>query len=569
MSDIFGVEDAFAAERVDYDDAPGETPEPKPAVTLASPTQRKGITVRPDVQISLDGKTFTDAGNADRLVALATPNLKFVRAWQTWLVYQNGVWVEDVKRTLVRQYALLVGKRLREEWQIVQGRVNTTRAALSAITDEEEAAALAVVLSGHKANAKLLSSALGLADSARGINSMIELAQSNPSVLIEHTELDPDPYLLNCSNGTVDLHTGKLQQHDPADLCTKQVRVAYNPFAVAPTWDKCLEEWQTDAAVRYYLQTEMGAGTIARPTQNISIHYGTGANGKSVFFDVIQWVLGEYAAVPDKSLLVKSAQEQHRTVYADLQGVRLAVAHETAATDKLNEADVKNITGGDLIKARKMRQEAFTFAPTHTMVLVTNYRPRIDGTDEGIWRRIILVPWEVTIPKEQRDPNLTGRLELEAPGILNWLIKGAVEFAKSGMLNPPQVITDASAEYRKDQDVVGSFLGDMNAVFGPRERMVTSLFVLAHESWCRDNDIDPGWHKKAVTNELKRRGCSPKSTGGQRYWSGVSLGKLTGPSTQTDTTTPPVVLPKTTEQGRKLLEQMEADMKTNNSEEMF
>jgi putative DNA primase/helicase len=246
---------------------------------------------------------------------------------------------------------------------------------------------------------------------------MVRLARGAPGILVEHEQLDAQPYLLNCLNGTVDLRNGTLQAHDPGDLLTLQCPVAYDPDAQAPLWEACIERWQPDLTVRDYVQLRAGAGATGHPTETVDVDYGSGGNGKSKFWGAIQHVLGPYTVVPHKSLLVAQRHEQHATVVANLFRKRLAVASETKAADVLDDEQVKNLTGGDRLSGRRMREDPWEFQPTHTLVMFSNHKPSVRGRDEGIWRRLRLVPWEVTIPEDERDPNLSAKLAAEAsPG---------------------------------------------------------------------------------------------------------------------------------------------------------
>jgi putative DNA primase/helicase len=257
-------------------------------------------------------------------------------------------------------------------------------------------------------------------ESRERINAMVELAAGIPGVLVEHDELDRYPELLNVLNGTVDLRTGELRDHDPEHLLTKQCPVVYDPTAVADLWDRCLETWQPDAEMRRYLQVIAGVATTGYPVEEFHVHHGGGGNGKGKFFGAVMDVLGPYTVVPHKSLLVSQKHEQHETVMADLHGARLAVAAETDRGARLDEEKVKSLTGGDVLAARRLYENRWEFRPTHLLCVHTNYRPLVRGTDEGVWRRLRLIPWAVTIPEADRDPALPDKLRGELPGILNW-----------------------------------------------------------------------------------------------------------------------------------------------------
>ena len=346
------------------------------------------------------------------------------------------------------------------------------------------------------------------AESAAALAALVRLARAIPGVIVRHEDLDADPYILNCANGTVDLRTGELRRHDPADLCTKQSPVDYDPDAEAPLWAKCLERWQPDAEVLEYLQREVGAGACGLQTETLSIHHGQGGNGKSKFFGAVQRVLADYSVEPHKSLLVNSRHEQHATVVTSLFRVRLAVASETSETDRLNDEQVKNLTGNDRLRARRMREDEWSFDPSHTLVMVSNHLPAIRGTDEAIWRRVRLIPWDVTIPTAERDEDLATKLQADDPGILRWIVEGSRRYLANGIGAPEKVLARTAA-FRGDQDTVTRFINDAGIVFEPNGRVPTSTLMEAHEAWCADAGIGKqsvGGEWKRVADELKKAG---------------------------------------------------------------
>ena len=208
-----------------------------------------------------------------------------------------------------------------------------------------------------------------------------------------------------------------------------------------------MQRWQPNPDVRDYVQLRAGAGATGIPTETVDIDYGGGGNGKSKFHGAIQHVLGPYATVPHKSLLVAGRFEQHSTVVADLFRKRLAVASETKDAEALDDESVKNLTGGDRLKGRRMREDPWEFWPTHTLVMFSNHKPTVQGRDEGIWRRLRLVPWQVTIPENERDEAPRRQTPAEAPGILRWVVDGARRYNSAG-LRPPAAVRDATDEYR-------------------------------------------------------------------------------------------------------------------------
>jgi putative DNA primase/helicase len=227
----------------------------------------------------------------------------------------------------------------------------------------------------------------------------------------------------------------------------------------------------------------VGAALIGEQIDHVLvIHYGDGGNGKGTFVRGISNVFGDYFVTPHKSLLVEQTRSTHDTERAKLFGVRLAVAVETEHRQRLNEADVKNLTGGDAISGRRMREDPWEFVPSHSLWLQTNYMPEIHGRDNGIWRRIRVVPWETSFIG-RKDPNLDQMLRDEASGILNWLIKGAIAYQDIG-LDEPAAVKNATLEYRDAEDILGRFAKDNALVF--RKSLITASKDLMEAiiEWC-------------------------------------------------------------------------------------
>jgi len=243
-----------------------------------------------EAAVAIDGYRLTDVGNSERLIAIADGKLRYVNAWGRWLVYRGGRWQRDNNSALVTELAKKVAK--------------TLFAQVGKVSDKKEREALFKWAKHSEATG--------------AIQGMIHLARGNPTIALEHEELDADPYLLNVKNGTVDLRTGDLGPHDPADLCSFQVAISYDPKALAPLWDNCLETWQPSLDIRAYLQLEAGAGATGDATETLSVHHGGGGNGKTKFWGAVQYVLGEYAvaATQEPDDRQKTRATRHRTCCA-------------------------------------------------------------------------------------------------------------------------------------------------------------------------------------------------------------------------------------------------------------
>lgn len=308
--------------------------------------------------------------------------------------------------------------------------------------------------------------------------------------------LDSDPYALNVANGTIDLRSGKLQQHDKADLITHCIPIAYDPKAEAPLFKQALDQITGgNQPLAEFLQRWFGyCANGVTSEQKFAVHHGDGANGKSLLLDTIGGVLGPYAGATAPGLLMAGGQNRHPAEIADLFGMRMATAHESGEGGALNEDRIKQATGSDKLKARYMRQDYFEFLPTHTFNLLTNHKPQIRGQDMGIWRRVMLVPYGVTfgtaaevaqgLAQHVRDDRLGEALKAEAAGILVWVVRGAVTWYMTG-LRPPDVVLAASAEYRSEQDRVGQFLTERGEQYTEDWVPCDGLFK-DYQVWCKD-----------------------------------------------------------------------------------
>ncbi|MBK8172769.1 MAG: hypothetical protein IPK60_20860 [Sandaracinaceae bacterium] len=271
---------------------------------------------------------------------------------------------------------------------------------------------------------------------------MVELAAVELGIPIHQDELDQDPNLLNVANGTMNLRTGEFRSHSPSDLITKLCPVALDLDQDCPLWRKTLERVIPDDEIREYFQRFCGYCLTGRVREQMMlIAYGDGANGKSTVFRTIQYVMStSYAIQFATELLTQKSQRGHPTELADLRGARLAVGTETGQDQELDEPLLKLLTGGDRIRARRMREDFSEFSPTHKLVLITNHLPRVRGADYAMWRRLHVLAFEVKIPVGERDPQLMEKLAAERAGILAWMIKGAREWYRIGLCPPADVL---------------------------------------------------------------------------------------------------------------------------------
>ncbi len=295
------------------------------------------------------------------------------------------------------------------------------------------------------------------------IEAAFALAKSRTEVQVLPDALDRDSFAFNVANGTLDLRTATLRPHNPKDLLTRLCDVEYLPNAKAPTFERFLLDIMGDRQTMVaYLRRLLGYCLTGEVREDaLWIFHGGGANGKSTLLEAVAGTIGaDYSAtVAPDLLLERRGGEAHPTGLADLHGKRLTYTHEIDEGRKLAEGLVKQLTGRDKIKARRMREDYWEFSPTHKIILATNHKPEIHGADFAIWRRIRLVPFDVTFPPERQDKELPAKLRSERPGILAWLVRGAMEWFREGLADPPEVL-DATADYRGEADPVADFLAE-------------------------------------------------------------------------------------------------------------
>lgn len=357
-------------------------------------------------------------------------------------------------------------------------------------------------------------------ESAAGIAGVLDIASALTAFSVTVRDLNPDPYLLNCANGTLDLRTMELRSHDPADRITKVTGASYDPDAAGREWDKFLTRVLPDQDTRDFLRRYVGLALCGRVLEHIlAILTGTGRNGKGVFYGAVAAALGDYASTAEPDLFMHR-DGAHPTGEMDLLGLRWVVVSESDQGRRLAEATVKRLTGGDEIKARRMRQDFVAFTPSHTAALVTNHLPKVSGDDPALWARLRVVPFDVVIPKKEQDPHLTEKLSLEASAVLSWAVAGWTDYTQLGLAEPDSVLK-ATADYHADADDIARFIEQECFVNAHSFVNVGALW----ERWCSWR-IDEGAQeisKKAFGLALDGRGFTPDKSRGQRIRRGITL----------------------------------------------
>jgi len=354
--------------------------------------------------------------------------------------------------------------------------------------------------------------------SNKGLDAMLACAMGEMPAMTD--EFDQDHYLLNLTNGILNLKKGELTPHDPGAMITKLAGTNYDPEAQAPTWMTFLDRVMgSDADMIAFLQRAMGyslTGSVAE--QVLLFAHGPGANGKTTFIRTLLALMGDYGQQSAPKLLMKG--ERHDTEIARLAGIRTVATVEVEEGGHMAEVMTKQLTGGDRVTARYMHHDFFEFEPTHKIWLVSNHKPIIRGTDHAIWRRVKLIPFTVTIPEEERDPLMLEKLLNELPGILNWALAGCLEWQKVG-LNVPGEVNRATESYRDDMDIMGKFLEDRCTVV-TNGRITTKNLYASYKLWCEENgerDIS----QTTFGTRIAERGFTKGHSREGNYFEGIEI----------------------------------------------
>lgn len=359
------------------------------------------------------------------------------------------------------------------------------------------------------------------------LEAMLKLAASEPSMTVSINELDSDPWLLGVRNGVVDLRTGDLLDNDPSMLITRMCNASHNRTATCHRWLTFLDQiFDGDLDTIDTVQRALGYTLTAFTAEEVMfICFGHGSNGKSVFNNVVTSILGSYGRVAPPSLLTlrRHGDSSPRNDLAALAGARCVSINELQSGDRLDEQVVKLLAGREMISARFLHKEFFEFLPTFTPWLRTNHKPVITGDDDGIWRRLVLIPFRQQFSGQAKDPNLESKLMEERDGILGWMVEGSVKWQRDG-LNLSRTIRREGASYRRDSDLLGQFIGEV-CITDPNESVLQADLYRQYRAWAQANGIG-AIAKASFTRRLSERGYSERKSNSQRFYCGLKISHL-------------------------------------------
>ncbi len=461
-----------------------------------------------DLDTTLAGFDQNDLGNAKRLISRYGEKMRYVVnvGWHAW----DGMrWGRDDGEVAVRRFAHSTATAIFAE---------------TAFVGDREAA---------KARAKWAVSS-GYSPRISGM-----LSQAEPHLALTADDLDRDPWLFNVSNGTIDLRSGRIKPHNPRDLITKLAPVAYDAQASCTLWERFISEiYADDNELVAFTQRALGYSLTGITREHvIFICHGSGSNGKSVLLETVASILADYTRqCPSDTFAAKDKTGGMSNDIARLAGARLVSVVETDQERRLAEGLVKQASGGDRMAARYLNHEFFEFTPKFKLWLATNHKPRIRGTDHGIWRRIRLLPFLVTFQDADKalpgtptkDDQLKETLQTELPGILAWMVRGCLDWQDIG-LRPPAAVDDATTEYREQQDVLLGFLTDRCDIHPNYTTRFGDLYD-GYKRWCVDNGEQPVTGK-TFGDRLDEKGyLARKGTHGTRSRAGIALKPEHAPS---------------------------------------
>lgn len=484
---------------------------------------------------------LNDIGNGRRFVtyfgdsAMRIPRV----GWFTWC---GTHWKRDddelAVRRLGQQISALMEREIErltlDDWQMqALDTLDADEAELKRLTankspSEEERAALGEIemkvrkARGLRAYLSHIKKTHRAFAKSTGNSAKIDAMLREGSVSISHTldAVDADPLVVNTETATLRFKVTPApdpeqwpladlvqSDHSRDDLLTKCMPVPYDATAKAPLFDAFMAEIQPKESMRLFIQRWFGLSMLGVPVQKLAFFYGHGANGKSVLVELLCKMLDAYSATAPIEALTGQGRRGGSDATPELMpliGARTVRASEPEQGERFKEGMIKSLTSGEPIAVRALHSDFIFINPFFKLTISGNHKPEIRGTDDGIWRRVLLVPFDVQIPEERRDVHLIDKLWAERAGVLNWMIEGALSYLERGLQVPAEVEA-ATADYRKDSDPTGAFLTDATVVTGNPDDFIFAKDLIAAMKWWQEQEGGTPWGDRACGLRLKEK----------------------------------------------------------------
>lgn len=436
---------------------------------------------------------FTELGNAQRLVEAHGDRIRFCKSLGQWYEWDGARWAPDHTEGIWRRTKDCVRQMGRE--------------ATETLDDARRKAILKWALKSEE---------------KKTITAMIDLARSEPGIAIMPDDLDRDPWMLNCPNGTVDLKTGRIHPHRREDLFSKITLTSCG--GECPRWLEALKTiFDGDGDLVSYVRRALGYSLTGNTGEHaLFLCYGTGRNGKNTILDTARTILGDYATVANPRMFLATGQGDHPAMLADLMGRRFVPTSEVEEGERLAESLVKRVTGDKTLKARFMRQNPFEFPVLFKLWMLANCKPEIQGRDEGIWSRVRIIPFDVFIPTEKRIKNFSDVLVAEeGPGILRWMVDGCLDWQRVGLAEPARIVEAVNC-YRSEQDTLGDYL-NQRCILNEAVRIKIGVLYSDYVKWCKENGEKSVLTNRKFGSEMTRRDFKLYESNGSRFRIGIAL----------------------------------------------
>ena len=448
-------------------------------------------------QDSLLTYKMNDIGNAHRLIKLHGENIRFCPEWNCWLHYK-GYWEKDIEGNVYAKARDTIAQLKSQAYEV----------------GDEKMVSFAIKCGYHSRIEAIINQAKTLTE--YGIPVVSNKWDSNHS-------------LISLKNCTIDFRLSDkdasfvARENRREDFITKQLAFDYDSTAKCPKWESFLEDIIPDEDTRKFVQRAVGY-TLTGSTREdmIFILHGNGCNGKTTFIETIADMLGSYAkTIKPETLMQKENSSALNTEIAAICGARLVKTSEIDEGKRLSESLVKQLTGGDTISTRFLFGKDFEYEPTYKVWISTNHKPKIYGDDNGIWRRICLIPFEVKITDDKKDVDLDLKLKKEIQGIFNWALEGLIQWKQDG-LKPPQKVYSATNEYRLQEDLLQCFIDD--CIEKKDELSISATELYKYYEWhCEQNGITKLSSTKFGTKFREDKGFEKKHLCGRVYYMGIKI----------------------------------------------